>query len=198
MKRQFVVSSVALLIGVVVLLAGCGIDRNHMMSPTAPLRPAVPESTEVCSWLRQSHLTGEAHDVSVEHPRATLVANVSVPCERDSLPGTLMIRNQAGSDGRCVFFLETLAGQAPYRRWYYRTATGDTLFVPNSANGSTSTFHVWSDAPAGLYNAVTLYKGTISMPAMVTRMIGPAGTQWLVTVSCDLEVFCKTCVKIPK
>ena len=160
MNRNIALSLIALLVGSLTLFTGC-VDRNHILSRN-PVGPQPPEPIVVCDTILVQHFVGASQTISVAHPRAAY-GMFEVPSNDKLTTGSMTISNGAGTDARCVFFLESLPG-ASYRRFYFRTDKGDTTMVPDPLTGSISAFeNLTCAAPVGFYTPVVLYKGTIGL-----------------------------------
>lgn len=180
-----------------VTLAGC--DRERLVNPMAP-HVAPPDSiwVEVCDTLPPTITSQGDHDLSVSSPRTTLTEYVNIVCDDHLVNELLTVDNEAGSDAKYVLFLESSPG-ASYKRYYFTDTFGDTLLVPNSTNGSSTTFNLACNPPSGSYSLVALYKGTVRM-ANAALPAGTESTLWHITVHGRLSVACIECrsIKVPK
>lgn len=206
MRRTISLSILAImLVMVTVALTSCfGPDREHLITLTAP--DVLPESTEVevCEYqLAHTPYTEESEQLSVAYPRRTFEEGLEVPCDKDSISNLVTVINDAGNDAAFVEFLETAPGTTPYRRYYFADMLGDTLQRPEPASGSTTVFNLLAmNVPAGHYQHVGLYKGTVRLANSTTSASPYAvyGTQWHITRHAILSIFCKACriIKVPK
>lgn len=190
MHRMLIAAALLLLFGVF----GC--SREPLVSPTAPQIDSPPDSVERCTTFRVVTDNLENTELSVSRPRVQSTLIIDVP-ENNTITSTMLIINQAGSDAAVIRFLETLPGR-PYARYYFRTAEGDTLFRPNSTNGSTTTFDLSAKGvPAGKYHDVALYKGTIRLAYGAVPIASPSATTWYAGISWTTWVDQTECHMVP-
>ena len=202
MKLRSAVSLVTLLLGAVAVLAGCGVDRNHQLSPTAPVIPAPPESTwvEICDTTLVRVVSGGDAELSAAHPIAWLTELLEVPCDHNIIPDVLVVTNNGVGAIALVKYLQTLPGVTPPRRYYFTRANGDTLLRPSAAYGSQSTFDLRAGGvPAGQYSSIARYKGEVSAPAGSARPASAVGTLCDLTLRDVMQILCVDCrdVKMP-
>lgn len=181
-----------------VILAGC--SKPPVTAPDCGCCGTPSDTTlTVCDTLAQAPVPLAVVDLSVSNPRGVHATNIVITCDEPIIRDTLYADNQAGSDAKYVTFYETSSGTQPYRRYYFHSVNGDTLLIPNSTNGTTTQFNLTvGDVPAGTYNRVSTYRGTIAAPQDAARSYGITQTLWHLGLRGIEHIWCVECRTITR